>query len=702
MASESNHIHPYAHGGEHLADCLAALDALLLCVYRCHGDGEALNAEGMAMTNQEAHRFLNGEQLDVIGLTEETARALDALWSRIRERERASLAAGVDLPLLDAAAEFSLTPFGMFCLLMALSVSCDRKYETIYARFQDDAAAVLPTVGLAQTLFGALWPDEDLTPPRELCFVETDADGRDIAAPLRLRTAVVRFLLGESVWSPELDGIASYLNPDSLDPLFIHEAVKDAIVRLLYASRGGGELLLYLLGRPGTGRKLLLRTVSAETGLPILSVSVERLLRAERSILSLLNAVTVQARLTGSAVHLEVQRALEPQESELFAFVCDTLLESVGLVFVTAAPGDISGTRTRAAAVTFELSEASIEQREDVWRYYAGKYRLSEDLSISDYAGRYYATPDQIRRILCAAASLAASAGKPAIEADDMARAILQNREDGIDALATRVKSAFTWDDLELLPEQSEPLHLACARMRLRKKVEEEWGFNRKVTYGRGVSVLLYGPPGTGKTMAAQVMANDIGMELYRVDLSQIINKYIGETEKNLARIFDVAQKSNVILFFDEADSLFSKRTEVTSSNDRSANNETSYILQRIETYDGITILATNLFSNFDPAFLRRITYAVRFSMPDEEMRLRLWQKNIPAGAPVCADLDLPFFAKGFSISGSDIKQVLLNAAYMAARDDKPIGNHHIAQALKYNLQKNGKMISRDEFGIYY
>lgn len=695
-------ITPYDNGGEHLADCLAALDMLLVGVYTCHGDGEALNAAGLPMTNQEAHRFLNGGELDGISLPAGLSETLDFAQQIVRARERASVEVGTDLPLLDAAAAFSLSPFGAFCLLLAVSVSCDRKYETIYARFQDDAAAVLPTVGLAQTLFSALWPTADVTPPRELCFAETAADGRDVAAPLRLRTAVVRSILGESVWSPELDGIASYLNPDGLDPLFIHGETKDAIVRLLRAAQGGGGLLLHLLGRPGTGRKLLLRTVSAETGLPILSVSAERLLTGERNLLSLLDAVTVQALVTGSAVHLELRRALEPQESELFGFVCDTLLERVGFVFVTAAPGDISGTRTRAAAVSFELAEASIEQREDVWRYFAGAYPLADDVSISDYAGRYYATPDQIRRILCDAAALAVSGGRPALDADAMARAILQNREDGIDALATRVKSSFTWDDLELLPEQSDPLHLACARMRLRKKVEEEWGFNRKVTYGRGVSVLLYGPPGTGKTMAAQVMANDIGMELYRVDLSQIINKYIGETEKNLARIFDVAQKSNVILFFDEADSLFSKRTEVTSSNDRSANNETSYILQRIETYDGITILATNLFSNFDPAFLRRITYAVRFAMPDEDMRLRLWQKNIPAGAPVSPELDLPFFAKGFSISGSDIKQVLLNAAYMAARDDRAIDNRHIAQALKYNLQKNGKMISRDEFGMYY
>ncbi|HJA49138.1 MAG TPA: ATP-binding protein [Candidatus Agathobaculum intestinipullorum] len=237
--------------------------------------------------------------------------------------------------------------------------------------------------------------------------------------------------------------------------------------------------------------------------------------------------------------------------------------------------------------------------------------------------------------------------------------------------------------------------------MRLRRCVEEDWGFRRKVTYGRGVSVLLHGPPGTGKTMAAQVLANDIGMELYRVDLSQVVDKYIGETEKNLARIFDSAQKSNVILFFDEADALFSKRTEVTSSNDRHANAETAYILQRIETYDGMTILATNLSNNFDPAFMRRITYTVRFEMPDEAMRLRLWQKNLPPAAPRAEGLDLAFFAKTFALSGSAIKQILLNAAYMAAMEEKPISARHLVRAVKYDAIKSGRICEREQFGVY-
>lgn len=188
---------------------------------------------------------------------------------------------------------------------------------------------------------------------------------------------------------------------------------------------------------------------------------------------------------------------------------------------------------------------------------------------------------------------------------------------------------------------------------------------------------------------------------LYRVDISRIFSKYNGETEKNLSAIFDAARGSNVILFFDEADALFSKRTEIGSSNDKYANSETAFLLQKIEEYDGISILATNLYNNFDTAFVRRITYAVRLDSPDEEARHTLWKTMLPASARVEEDIPFRFLAKKFELSGANIKAILFGAAYMAGAEGKPIGIGHIVRSMEYEYRKLGRFIDREAFGPY-
>ncbi|MBQ6886964.1 MAG: ATP-binding protein [Lachnospiraceae bacterium] len=225
-----------------------------------------------------------------------------------------------------------------------------------------------------------------------------------------------------------------------------------------------------------------------------------------------------------------------------------------------------------------------------------------------------------------------------------------------------------------------------------------------KYTYGTGVSCLFAGPPGTGKTMAAQIMSTMLELPLYRVDLSQVVDKYIGETEKKLEAIFNLAEKSNTILFFDEADSIFGKRSEVSEAKDRYANTEVSYILQRIDEYDGIVILATNFKNNIDEAFMRRIRYVVEFVMPDAEMRYEIWKGCFPAEVPV-EDIDFQYLANRFELSGGNIKNIVLNAVFLAAAEDVPVNMMHILESLRMEKLKMGKvMIARDfgEYGFYF
>ena len=212
----------------------------------------------------------------------------------------------------------------------------------------------------------------------------------------------------------------------------------------------------------------------------------------------------------------------------------------------------------------------------------------------------------------------------------------------------------------------------------------------------------MYGPPGTGKTMAAQVMANELGMELYRVDLSQVTSKYIGETEKNLESVFREAEHSNVILFFDEADSLFGKRTEVKDSNDKYANQETSYILQRIESYEGMIILATNLVKNFDSAFMRRITVSIRFSEPDENMRKLLWKDMLQNTALAEDAVLIDNLAKQFEITGSNIKSIVRNALFMSFMEHRELRIEDIAKAVKVEFEKLGKIPNLSSLGIFF
>jgi len=253
-----------------------------------------------------------------------------------------------------------------------------------------------------------------------------------------------------------------------------------------------------------------------------------------------------------------------------------------------------------------------------------------------------------------------------------------------------------------LPPDRLAQLREISAQVLFQHVVYDEWGFASKTSLGRGVNALFAGQSGTGKTMAGEIIAHELGLELYKIDLSGLVSKYIGETEKNLSRVFDEASDSNAILFFDEADAVFGKRTEVRDSHDRYANIEVSYLLQKMEEYDGIVVLASNLRSNIDEAFLRRMKAIVEFPFPEEDDRLRIWQRTFSASAPVADNVDLPFMARQFRIAGGNIKNIILLAAFLAAERGEPIGMSHLIRATKREYQKLGRLITESDFAKWY
>jgi SpoVK/Ycf46/Vps4 family AAA+-type ATPase len=236
--------------------------------------------------------------------------------------------------------------------------------------------------------------------------------------------------------------------------------------------------------------------------------------------------------------------------------------------------------------------------------------------------------------------------------------------------------------------------------MKYRHIVLGEWGFDRKLSMGKGLNALFAGPSGTGKTMAAEVIAHDLGLDLFKIDLSTVMSKYVGETEKNLERIFTAARNSNAILFFDEADALFGKRSEVRDAHDRYANVEISYLLQRMEAYDGLVVLTSNLSKNMDEAFVRRMHFTVEFPYPDAEERQRIWAIAFPGQAPLQADVDLDLLAERYRLTGGNIRNIALTAAFLAARDGGVIGMQHLLWATRREFQKMGRLANEREFAV--
>ena len=305
-------------------------------------------------------------------------------------------------------------------------------------------------------------------------------------------------------------------------------------------------------------------------------------------------------------------------------------------------------------------------------------------------------TAEQVALAGRAAAASAAIEGPAAVRPGDpattVADAVRRLAAGHIDATARRIRPSRTWDDLILDADRDELVRTVAMRCRQRRTVYEDWGFSPSPS--RGVVALFAGPSGTGKTLAAEVIAGDLGVDLYAIDLANLVSKYIGETEKNLGRVFDAAEASNVALFFDEADALLGKRSAVSDAHDRYANIEVAYLLQRLERYDGLAIMATNLVNNLDPAFVRRLHVVVEFAMPGPLERLRIWQHCLPPQAPVSADLDLDALARHFELAGGTIRNAVLGAAFLAADAGTPITMAVALRSLQTELRKVGRLVS--------
>jgi len=429
----------------------------------------------------------------------------------------------------------------------------------------------------------------------------------------------------------------------------------------------------------------------------LLTVDLAAIPRDEIGLVPAIGASLRDARLTGSLLFLQGSDACL-EDGVPAASLWSALARHPGIVILaghaTWRPSNLPETRP---VHWQEFPIPAYDERKILWETYLAQANLSTNFDLTALAGQFALTGEQIRDAVLLAANYAGQHGVSLSE-DDLMAAARTASSSRLSGLARKVPARYDWNDIVLPPDQIELLREIVSMVRGRSTVLEEWGVGQKLASSRGVSILFAGPPGTGKTMSAQIIAAELGLDLYKIDLSTIVSKYIGETEKNLEHIFSEAESSNAILFFDEADALFGKRSEVRDSHDRYANVEISYLLQRMEAYDGVTILSTNLRSNLDEAFTRRLQFAVDFPFPEEADRLRIWQSLFPPEVPRAPELDLSMLAQRFKLAGGNIRNIIVSAAYLASANGGVVTMEHLLHGTRRELQKMGRLVGEGDF----
>jgi AAA+ superfamily predicted ATPase len=662
---------------------------------------------GLYVSDDEADLLSGG----VPGLTDELVQQRQAL-----ELERVAIAERFNLPasssFVRVSALFDLTRFEQDILLLALAPELDLRYERLFAYIQDDVTRKRPTVDLALRL---LTPPGSARRERRVAFaaeapllrhrlIEIYEDGQRhaplLSRVIKVDDRIAGELIGQRTLDPLIAPYAVVSRPmRRFDDLVLPPALANQLRR---AVTDDDSFILALQGGYGSGRGAIAEALCAELDVPLLTVDLDRLRESELLPEEGTRRITREAQLQGAAILWQgMSRLLADQEPSSW--------RPAALAAMDAFPGrsflpleqswEARGALRRARYLRVALPSPTYSERERLWQLRLNGDSPDEE-TLQALASTFRLSGGQIRDAVAMARSLKSWSGE-ALQPQHLYAACRSQSSGKLDSLAHKIKATYDWDDIVLPTDHIGQLREICAQVRHRRTVLESWGFDRHLAMGKGLNVLFSGQSGTGKTMAAEIIATDLGLELYKVDLSTLVSKYIGETEKNLDRIFTAAREANAILFFDEADSIFGKRSEVKDAHDRYANIEVGYLLQKMEEYDGIVILATNLRKNIDDAFVRRLHMTIDFPFPEEEDRLRIWRKVFPPEAPLGESVDLTFLAQQFKVAGGNIRNIALLSAFLAAEDGQTIDMIHLMRALKREYQKLGKLVTRTDFGEY-
>lgn len=718
---------PYKNSYEHLRDMFSLLDMCFTVIVGAKSiDVEEIPDDlrtgvlrDLSVSSRDVGGLLSAgiERRKTEPVSEQARDQLSLAVMHINERLKRSTKNDF-LPAFEIVrTKFELDDFDSFCMLLALSVEYDRKYEGIFTFLHNNSSDMYATKWLAIRMYEALSgmkaPSAGLLAgtsafSRFLCTKELKKrDRTEISERLVLSRRVASYLLGKNSIDKSLLGFCSFMqetDDEEYIPIREDAVIKTESCFMTKAFRDGGCFVLNLYGPKGIGRGYTACRAVSRLGMKVLRIDLPSLIRKEyQDIDKYLDMIYCETMLTGTipcfAVDVSMTETDEDgiqKRSSIADKICDAakaISRLFRFLFWLTPEKDNSFDDTSAEQLSIELPMLTANERVKFWK----KYLPGDDVDVLSYSNKYILTPRLIKRAASTALELSSAQRMP-VSDSIVTEAVRQHSKNQLGTLASPINAVFTWDDLVVGQEQKRQMKMICDQVRYRSVVNEDWGFRKKSPYGRGLCALFYGSPGTGKTMAVQVMANELGLDLYRIDLSQLTSKYIGETQKNISALFDKAKNINAMLFFDEADSMFAKRSEVKDSNDRYANADTAFLLQKLEDHEGITILATNYVNNIDDAFKRRIKFMINFVFPDKDVRLRLWKTILPKSARVDEDLDFEFFAERFELSGSNIKEILTNAAYLAASDGTGLKNKHIIEAIKINFMKYGKILTAADF----
>ena len=608
---------------------------------------------------------------------------------------------GAHLPLHHAAKAFQLTATEYDALLLALAAELDARFGRLFAYLNDHVGQTRPTLGLALQL-GTLQGHEAAGSPIDMLdrplirdgLIELEGEGPLPGRALCLPHEMAQRLTADHPVEPRGSIVISPVEPALIDRLVLPGAIREAVA--IWAAevrqRPGAAPCLLLAGAKGSGRNTLARAAVSAAGRSLITMKpdpskLEEHLRTARRDTCWYQAALLLEIADAKTTWADVWRSIEAVEHPLLVSLPPNAAEEAA----SAAPFD-------TALITIE--EPDLMRRRLLWQRTLPPGVALEPEAVDTLASSFRFNPGRMAQVVRRAQSdlRLQPQGERRLTEKILHHAARNVGRSSMGELAQRLSCPYAPEDLIVPPRVQAELDLALAWVRQQAKVLGEWGFDRRAPFGYGLSALFSGPSGTGKTMAAQVLAKQLDVDLYRVDLSRVVSKYIGETEKNLGQLFDESHRSGAALFFDEADALFGKRSEVKDAHDRYANVEIGYLLQRMEEHDGIVILATNRKQDMDEAFTRRFDIMVHFPMPNEAHRLRIWQSMFSDSAEKDERIYFQVLARKFELSGGEIRNVVLAAAYLAADEGKPIGMVHLKRALMRELRKSGRIIDENEF----
>jgi ATP-dependent 26S proteasome regulatory subunit len=611
------------------------------------------------------------------------------------------------LPLVRLASIFKLSRFEVDAIIICLAPMLDLRYEKLYGYLQDDVTKKQPTLNLILNLLcnpginrmEQLHHFTDQAALLKYNLIEKcHNNGEKSVSPLsqafQVDATIFSWLLGK-YQTPEQFGEHATISIEEHNKQLSLLANK-SLSSLPLDSEPAPVLILF--GQDTTSQLATARGIAAKTKRPLLHIDLKSIAAQYEQIIPSLRLCLRDSRLIHAVPYVAGWDAAIADGTVAPAILTEICQYPDIVIIGGQQSWQARGIDRQRQLLWLRFDVPDYKQRLALWTHFTGfdSEQARKDKGIQALAGQFALSSGHIRDAVATAKDTAMQRGGQ-VDRTDLFAAARAHSNPRLATLARKINPRYGWDDIILPVDQIAQLREMIATVQARPTVLDTWGVGKKLVASRGVTALFSGPPGTGKTMAAEIIASALGLDLYKIDLSTVVSKYIGETEKNIERIFQEAEQSNAILFFDEADALFGKRSEVKDSHDRYANIEISYLLQRMEAYDGVTILATNLRANLDEAFTRRLQFSINFPFPEEEYRLRIWKTLIPDDVPIEDDIDFNYLAERFRFSGGNIRNVIVNATYFAAADGGSVGMGHFLHGTRRELQKMGRLVSEED-----